>query len=117
VNLSQYVLEPLRSDDELVLYRAKHASERGLPSVLVLAPASQHPRLATLKKIEHEYSLRHDLDPAWAVRPLALSEESAQPMLALEDPGGDTLEKSLSAPNRPLSADSRCPARSLLTRR
>jgi predicted ATPase len=54
--------------------------------------------LATLKKIEHEFALRHELDSAWAVRPLALSEQSGQPMLALEDPGGDTLEKSLSGP-------------------
>ena len=85
-------------DEEFVLYRAQHSSERGLPSVLVLAPASKHPPLATLKKIEHEYSLRHELDSAWAVRPLALSEQRGQTMLALEDPGGDTLEKSLSGP-------------------
>jgi PAS domain S-box-containing protein len=85
-------------DEEFVLYRAHHSSERGSPSVLVLAPASQHPSLATLKKIEHEYSLRHELDSAWAVRPLALSEQRGQTMLALEDPGGDTLEKSLSGP-------------------
>ncbi len=98
MNLSQYVLEPLRMDEEFVLYRADHSSERGSPSVLVLAPASKHPPLATLKKIEHEYSLRHELDSAWAVRPLALSEQRGQTMLALEDPGGDTLEKSLSGP-------------------
>jgi hypothetical protein len=49
-------------DEEFVLYRAEHSSERGLPSVLVLAPASKHPPLATLKKIEHEYSLRHELE-------------------------------------------------------
>jgi hypothetical protein len=52
VNLSQYVLEPLRVDDEFVLYRAQHSSQRGLPSVLVLAPASKHPSPATLKKLE-----------------------------------------------------------------
>ena len=98
MNLTQYVLEPLRTDDEFVLYRAQHSGERGLPSVLVLAPVSKHPPLATLKKIEHEYSLRHELDSAWAVRPLALAEHRGQTMLALEDPGGDTLEESLSGP-------------------
>jgi len=97
VNLSQYVLEPLRRDEEFVLYRAEHSSERGLPSILVLAPSSEHPSLATLKKIEREYALRDQLDSAWAVRPLALSEQRGQKMLVLEDPGGDTLEKSLSA--------------------
>ena len=43
--LSQYVLEPLRMDEEFVLYRADHSSERGSPSVLVLTPASKHPAL------------------------------------------------------------------------
>src|SRR6266446_4321664 len=33
------------------------------------------PALATLKKIEHEYSLRDELDSAWAVRSLAVSEQ------------------------------------------
>lgn len=80
MNLAQYVLEPLRIDEEFVLYRGEHSSERGLPSILVLAPASKHPPLATLKKIEHEYSLRHELDSAWAVRPLALSEQWGQTM-------------------------------------
>src|SRR5262249_26719973 len=96
VNLSEYALEAVRTDEEFVLYRAMHSSERGLPSVLVLAPVSDHPLLVTLQKIEHEYSLRHELDPAWAVRPLALSEQLGQRMLVLEDPGGDTIEKSLS---------------------
>src|SRR5262245_1772163 len=98
LNLSHYILEPLRIDEEFVLYRAEHRSERGLPSVLVLAPISEHPSPATLRKIQHEYSLRHELDSAWAVRPLALSDQRGQAMLALEDPGGDTLEKSLSGP-------------------
>ena len=71
LNLSEYVLEPIRKDGEFVLYRARHSSERITPSVLVLAPASEPPSLATLKKIEDEYSLRHELDSAWAVRPLA----------------------------------------------
>src|SRR5262249_32940059 len=98
LNLSHYVLEPLRIDEEFVLYRAEHASEHQLPSVLVLAPSSEHPSLATLKKIEHEYSLRHELDAAWAVRPLAFSEQRRQKVLVLEDPGGGILEKSLSGP-------------------
>jgi hypothetical protein len=37
VNLSQYVLELLRVDEEFVLYRGEHSSARGFPSVLVLA--------------------------------------------------------------------------------
>ena len=68
------------------------------PSVLLLAPASTRPSPETLKKIDHEYSLRNELDSAWAVRPLALSERSAQMTLVLEDPGGETLDGFLSGP-------------------
>jgi len=98
VELSQYVLETLREDDEFVLYRGAHANQPGSPSVLLLAPASMQPALATQKKIEHEYSLRDELDSAWAVRPLAVSEQRGQTTLVLEDPGGETLDRFLSGP-------------------
>jgi hypothetical protein len=73
-DLSQYVLEVLRRDDEFVLCRGTDSKHSGLPSILLLAPASMQPAPETLKKIEHEYSLRDELDSAWAVRSLALSE-------------------------------------------
>ena len=91
MQLSGYTLDRLRDDGEFILYRA-HAKETELPSVLLLAPASTRPSPETLKKIDHEYSLRSDLDPAWSLRPLALSARDAQPTLVLEDPGGETLD-------------------------
>ena len=39
-DLSQYVLEVLRRDEEFVLYRGVHSNQSGLPSILLLAPAS-----------------------------------------------------------------------------
>ena len=98
MELSEYVLETLREDDEFVLYRGEHSNQPGSPSVLLLAPASMQPALATLKKIEHEYSLRDELDSAWAVRSLAVSEQRGQTMLVLEDPGGETLDRFISGP-------------------
>jgi PAS domain S-box-containing protein len=98
VELSQHVLEALREDEEFVLYRGAHSNQPDSASVLLLAPASTHPVLETLKKIDHEYSLRDELDSAWAVRPLALSQQRGQTMLVLEDPGGETLDRSLSGP-------------------
>ena len=95
---SQHVLEPLRRDEEFVLYRSEHAKQPGSPSVLLLTPASTRPALATLKKIEREYSLRGELDSAWAVRPLALSEQRGQTTLVLEDPGGEPLDRFLPGP-------------------
>ncbi len=96
MELSEYLLETLREDDEFVLYRGEHSNQPGSPSVLLLAPASMQPALATLKKIEHEYSLRDELDSAWAVRSLAVSEQRGQTTLVLEDPGGETLDRFLS---------------------
>src|SRR3954464_3962093 len=71
VELLDYLLKPLREDEEFILYRghARHASA----SILLLAPASTPPTPQTLKKIEHEYSFRSELDPTWAVWPVALS--------------------------------------------
>jgi hypothetical protein len=74
---------------ELVLYRGEHSNQPGSPSVLLLAPASMQPALEPLKKIEHEYSLRDELDSAWAVRSLAISEQRGLTTLVLEDPGGE----------------------------
>jgi len=98
VELSEYLLETLREDDEFVLYRGERSNQPGSPSVLLLAPASMQPALATLKKIEHEYSLRDELDSAWAVRSLALSEQGGRTTLVLEDPGGETLDRFLPGP-------------------
>ena len=95
MQLSEYSPERLRDDGEFILYRA-HAKQKELPSVLLVAPASTRPSPETLKKIDHEYSLRSELDSAWAVRPLALSERGAQTTLVLEDPGGETLDGFLS---------------------
>ena len=88
-------LEPLRQDEEFVLYRGRHSVQPGSPPVLLLAPTSTRPSLETQRKIGHEYSLRDELDSAWAVRPVALSEQSGRTVLALEDPGGETLDQSL----------------------
>jgi len=92
VERSQYVLESLRQDEEFVLYRGERSNQAGSPFVLLLAPASTRPALETLKKLEHEYSLRDELDSTFAVRPLALTQQHGQMTLELEDPGGETLD-------------------------
>src|SRR5580698_2552752 len=97
-DLSQYALDVLRRDEEFVLYRGAHSNDSGLPSILLLAPAATRPAPATLKKIEHEYSLRDELDSAWAVRPLALSEQRGRTTLVLDDAGGETLDRFLAGP-------------------
>ena len=95
--MKQSVLEALRKDEEFVLYRTKH-SNFGSRSVLLLVPTSTQPAPGTLKKMEHEYSLRNELESAWAVRPTALSEHRGQMTLVLEDPGGETLDRFVRQP-------------------
>lgn len=98
VELSGYVLEPLRKDDEFILYRGQQRSQADAPSVLLLAPVSTRPAPESLKRMEHEYSLRTELDPAWAVRPLALSPHQGQTMLVLENPGGELFDQLIQGP-------------------
>jgi predicted ATPase/signal transduction histidine kinase len=94
--LSTYVLEPLREDAEFVLSRGRRDAD---PShILVLAPVSEQPAQGTLKRIEHEYALRTELDPAWAASPLALVRDKGRTVLVLEDPGGEPLDRLLGRP-------------------
>src|ERR1700730_18654710 len=90
--------EMLREDGEFVLYRDR-SSINGRPhSTLVVAPVREHTDPRSLRRIEHEYSLRADLDPAWAVRPLALSAYQGRSALVLEDPGGEPLGRLVGTP-------------------
>ena len=98
LDLSDLVAEPLRTDEEFILYRGEYPNLAGKPSVLLLAAASTSPALDTLRKLENEYSLRDELDSAWAARPLALSEHLGHMTLVLEDPGGEILDRFLPGP-------------------
>ncbi len=94
--------EELRRGAELVLSRGKTAD--GSP-VLVLAPASKQPSPATLDRLAREFAFRDELDPAWAVRPLALHQAADGAALVLADPGGDTLERTIARRAGPVAAD------------
>src|SRR5258708_19800276 len=103
MELLHYKLEPLRQDGEFILYRGLRQSETGksLSSTLALSPVMERPAPGSLRKIEHEFSLKEDLDPAWAVRPLALTQDQGRTMLLLEDPGGEPLDRLLEVPMEP----------------
>jgi hypothetical protein len=93
---SGYVLETLWEDVEFVLSRGVQDGETS--RVLVLAPASVQPAPGSLTRLEHAYTLRDELDPAWAARPLRLVRDRGRPMLLLEDPGGEPLARLLGQP-------------------
>src|SRR5262245_22233283 len=100
IDLAAYVLEPLHQEGACLLSRGQLRVRRAgrVASLLVVAPVGDHPAPASLQRLEHEYALRAALDPAWAVRPLALVPHQGRPVLVLEDPGGQPLTRLLSRP-------------------
>src|SRR5215831_19609319 len=100
IDLAAYGLEPLHQEGACLLSRGQLRGPRAgrLPSLLVVAPVGDHPAPASLQRLEHEYALRAALDPAWAVRPLALVPHQGRPVLVLEDPGGAPLTRLLGRP-------------------
>jgi predicted ATPase len=93
IELSKHVFESLRRDEDSILYRGR--KEEDLSQVLVLAPAEEEPRRESVRRLEHEYALREELDPAWAARPMGLSFHWNRPVLVLQDPGGAPLSQLL----------------------
>jgi PAS domain S-box-containing protein len=97
MELSAYALQPLREDEEFILYRGRPTQAEASP-VLLLVPALRQPGIETLEKINHEYSLRSELDTTWAVRPRDLFQHTEKPVLVLEDPGGEPLHRLIQGP-------------------
>ena len=64
---SEYALEPIRNSAEFTLYRARQHGNSS--PVLVLAPTAEQPLPQTLRRLEHEYSLAAELEPAWVAKP------------------------------------------------
>ena len=117
IELSRYVLEALRKDEEFILYRGRSqddtsraafasrlrqatacpdSSEMQSPEVgrvLVLSPVAEHPSPESVRRLEHAYSLKEELDPAWAARPVDLARHRDRMVLVLEDPGGKPLDR------------------------
>jgi PAS domain S-box-containing protein len=91
IELSRHVFEPLRRDEDSILYRGRNHED--LSQVLVLAPAREGTGPESLKRLEHEYSFKAELDPAWAARPITITFHWNRPVLVLEDPGGIPLDQ------------------------
>ncbi len=93
IELSKYTLDTLRNDKEVNFYRGW--SEEDNSQILVLSPGAEYPAPEILKRLEHEYSLRDELDSAWAARPIEIARHWDRTVLVLEDPGGVPLDQLL----------------------
>jgi len=91
-DLSSYAFSSLR-DGDIKLHRG---SGPGVAPILLVT--AENASRASLKRLEHEYALRADLDAAWAARPIELSLHRNRSALVLEDPGGDPLNLQLGRP-------------------
>ncbi|MBV4484516.1 AAA family ATPase [Pseudomonas sp. SWRI153] len=85
----------LWDDGERVLSRERGQGES---TVLAMRPALGQPLPATVDRLAHEYSLKDALDPAWALRPIALERAGTRIRLLFDDPGGEPLSRLLVAP-------------------
>jgi PAS domain S-box-containing protein len=94
IALSSYEFSTLREGEFAVC----RGSSDDLPPILLVTPVAEHPSPKALKRLEHEYALRAQLDRGWAARPLALTHRHNRPALVLEDPGGEPLDRLLSRP-------------------
>jgi PAS domain S-box-containing protein len=90
--LSGYVFSSLREGD-IALYRG---SGNGLTPILLVA--ADETSLGCVKRLEHEYALKSELDADWAARPVALTHDNGRMTLVLEDPGGTPLDRLLGRP-------------------
>ena len=88
---SGYLLVPLRQSADFILYRGRQNDNSS--AALAVAPAAEQESSQGLQRLEHEYSLRADLDPAWAAKPLALTRHEGQTIP--KDPGGEPLDQVL----------------------
>src|SRR5918997_1813950 len=100
MELSEYTFETFRRDGEFIFYRGhrRRQTDASPPSILAMTPVLERPALASLRRMEHEYSFKAELDPGWAVRPLALALHEGRTMLVLTDPGGEPLDRLLGKP-------------------
>jgi predicted ATPase/signal transduction histidine kinase len=98
---SGYALESIREGADVTLYRGR---QHGNPSpVLVIALSAEQPSPQSFQRLEHEYSLAAELDPAWAATPLAFTRHEGRTILVLKDPGGEFLDQLLEqAQGKPL---------------
>jgi PAS domain S-box-containing protein len=97
IELSRYVFETLRQDEEFALCRGRR-DDGELTNILLVAPVSEHPVPGLWEHLEHEYALRDVLDSDWAARPLALVRHEDRPALILDDAGGQPLDRLLGQP-------------------
>jgi serine/threonine protein kinase len=90
------VFETLWHDRDLALFRGRCDADQSPILLEAARRADADPRVT--EKLEHEFSLRADLDPAWALMPVRLERVQGRLYSIFDDPGGNTLSRLLHEP-------------------
>ena len=88
--------ETLHDDGELVLLRRHSAG--GTSTQLLLTSATSCSRPEALHRLRRAFGMRDRLDPDWSTPPLELDVGAVPPVLTMQDPGGEPLQRRLSEP-------------------
>ena len=67
-------------------------------SCIAVVPSAEHPSPSCVFRLKQEYALREHLDGGWALCPLELFHHHGRPVLVLDDPGGEPLERFIGKP-------------------
>ena len=81
-------LETLQDDGEFLVFRTVRDDEL----MIAIRPSSRGASGAAAQ-LTNAYSLRDQLDAAWAVRPRALEDHHGTPTLLVDDPGGELMSR------------------------
>ena len=100
MDLSEYILEPLRKHEDFTLYRGRHRNpDQSEPSsILLMAPLLPQPASSGVRQAEHESSLGSELGAASYLRPTAVAQHHWWPVLVLENAGGELLDALVQKP-------------------
>jgi len=92
-------LQPAWEDGERAYFRGEREHTDGTRRpILAVLTHDDPPTPAILHRFTHEFGLRDELDGAWAARPIELVRDQGRPILVLEDPGGEPLDRLLGRP-------------------
>jgi PAS domain S-box-containing protein len=91
-------LQVLWQDSESAFCRRVSHADGQQTTVLVVVSIAERPPPASLERLTHEFALKDELDPAWALRPGGIEREHGRTRLVLEDPGGEPLARILGPP-------------------
>lgn len=95
IELSKYAIRTIWDDGDFVISQATPAEGMAL---LVVHPARSHPTSIDIVQLEQAFALRDELDIAWSARPFELVRHHGQPVLLMENPGGELLATILGKP-------------------